>query len=90
MARAIQTIKILVFVLSLIIFPAFVSADVLTGTQLAGESAGSLDQAVKKIRAKTKGKIMSQKQVNSGGRTYFHIKVLLPNGKVKVYKVNKR
>ena len=46
----------------------------------------SLDQAVQKIKRKTGGRILSAKTV---GKKHV-IKVLLPSGKVRVFRVNAR
>ncbi len=51
-------------------------------------SALSLDKAAKKIRKQTGGKILSAKKTKKGNRIIYKIKVLLPNGKVKVFSVD--
>lgn len=86
MARASKTFSILVLVLVMNLGVAAMATASQGPMIIAGVTAASLDSAVKKIRKQTKGKIMSQKQVGS----HFHIKVLLPNGKVKIYKVKKK
>ena len=51
----------------------------------AWESATlSIDNAAKKIREQTGGKILASKQIKKGDRTYYQFKVLLPNGEVKL------
>jgi hypothetical protein len=56
--------------------------------QLAQNEQHSLDAAVKRVKKKTGGRILSAKTVNKKGKSIHHIKVLLPSGKVRVYKVN--
>lgn len=48
----------------------------------------SLDEAVRQIRKETRGKILSAKEQQQGELTIYVIKVLLPDGKVKVFEVN--
>lgn len=48
----------------------------------------SLDEAVRRIRKETRGKILSAKEQQQGELTIYVIKVLLPDGKVKVFEVN--
>jgi hypothetical protein len=56
--------------------------------QLAQNQQHGLDAAVKRIKEKTGGRILSAKTVSKKGKSIHHIKVLLPSGKVRVYKVN--
>ena len=55
--------------------------------QLAKNDQQSLDKAVKKIKKQTGGRILSAKTINHKGQTFHHIKVLLPSGEVRVFKV---
>ena len=55
--------------------------------QLA-QSGQSLDNAVQSIKQKTGGRILSTKTVNKNGQRVHKIKVLLPSGKVQVFRVN--
>jgi len=50
----------------------------------------SLDQAVDKIKRKTSGRILSAKTVGRAGNKKHVIKVLMPSGKVRVFRVNAR
>ena len=47
----------------------------------------NLDAAVQRIKQQTGGRILSAKTVTKNGQTVHHIKVLLPSGKVRVFKV---
>lgn len=47
----------------------------------------SLDAAVARIRRQTGGRILSAETVNRHGRRIHRIKVLLPNGHVKIFLV---
>jgi len=49
-----------------------------------------LDQAVQKIKRKTGGRILSAKTVGRAGNKQHVIKVLMPSGKVRVFRVNAR
>ena len=56
--------------------------------QLAANNQQGLDAAVQSIKQQTGGRILSAKTVNKKGHAVHHIKVLLPSGKVRVFKVN--
>ena len=56
--------------------------------QLAAKSQQGLNAAVTRIKQQTGGRILSAKTVNKKGKAVHHIKVLLPSGKVRVFKVN--
>ena len=56
--------------------------------QLAANNQQGLDAAVTRIKQQTGGRILSAKTVNKKGKAVHHIKVLLPSGKVRVFKVN--
>ena len=56
--------------------------------QLAASGQQSLDAAVTRIKKQTGGRILSAKTVNKKNKAVHHIKVLLPSGKVRVFKVN--
>jgi len=55
---------------------------------LAGQQQISLDQAIAQVRRQTGGRILSANTVNQGGRKTHRIKVLMPNGVVRVINVN--
>jgi len=55
--------------------------------QLA-QSSQSLDKAVQSVKQKTGGRILSTKTVTKNGKRVHKIKVLLPSGKVQVFRVN--
>lgn len=56
--------------------------------QLAQSNSQSLDSAVKSVKQKTGGRILSAKTITENGQQIHKIKVLLPSGKVRVFKVN--
>ena len=49
------------------------------------EQNSSMDNAVEEIRNQTKGKIISTDTVTVDGKLQHRIKVLMPNGHVKVF-----
>ena len=53
--------------------------------QLAQAGNESLRSAVKSIKKRTGGRILSTKTVNKNGRIVYKIKVLLPSGRVKTF-----
>ena len=50
-------------------------------------AAQSLDSAVQDIKQQTGGRILSAKTIKKNGTPVHHIKVLLPSGKVRIFKV---
>lgn len=56
--------------------------------QLSQNHNQSLDQAVQKIKQQTGGRVLSAKTIAKGGKYTHVIKVLLPSGKVRIFKVN--
>ena len=54
--------------------------------QLA-KATQSLDSAVQSIKQQTGGRILSAKTIKKNGRRVHRIKVLLPSGKVQVFRV---
>jgi len=67
------------------VVPAVVAKPDLRATQSDGMT---LSQAIESVRARTGGRVISAETKIQGGREVHHIKVLLPDGKVKTYKVN--
>ena len=55
--------------------------------QLAQNNNQGLNRAVKSIKQKTGGRILSAKTVKKNGQRIYKIKVLLPSGKVQTFKV---
>lgn len=47
----------------------------------------SLNSAIKSIKQKTGGRILTTKTISKNGQRIYKIKVLLPSGKVKIFKV---
>ena len=56
--------------------------------QLLAQSNQSLDDAVRSVKQQTGGRILSAKTVNKDGKQVHKIKVLLPSGKIRVFKIN--
>lgn len=56
--------------------------------QVAQNNQQSLDAAAQSIKQQTGGRILSAKTVEINGQRIHKIKVLLPSGKVRVFKVN--
>ena len=52
------------------------------------ENHTNLDQAVQQVKKQTGGRILSAKTKNNDGQQVHKIKVLLPNGKVRIIRVN--
>ncbi len=50
----------------------------------------SLDEAVARVRRETGGRVLSAEARDRRGDTTYRIKVLLPNGAVRVYNVDAR
>lgn len=56
--------------------------------RVAKKQGVSLEQAVAQVKQETKGRILTAETVNRKGRLTHRIKVLLPNGKVRVMHVD--
>jgi uncharacterized membrane protein YkoI len=50
----------------------------------------SLDQAIQRIRRETGGRILAADTVRNGGGLTYRIKVLMPDGRVRVFYVDAR
>ncbi len=55
--------------------------------RVARQQGESLDAAVARIRKQTGGRILSAETVTRHGKRVHRIKVLLPNGHVKIFRV---
>jgi len=55
--------------------------------RVARQQGESLDAAVARIRKQTGGRILSAETVTRKGKRVHRIKVLLPNGHVKIFRV---
>ena len=53
-----------------------------------GEGGMSLDEAVRRVRAETGGRILSAETVNENGRRVHRIKVLTPDQRVRIVTVD--
>jgi hypothetical protein len=60
----------------------------LVGTTVASAQALSMDQAVLKVKQETGGKVLSAEQRGVGRRQEYRIKVLTPEGHVRVMAVS--
>lgn len=56
--------------------------------QLAQNNNQSLNNAVRSVKQRTGGRILSAKTVGKNGRRVHKIKVLLPSGKVQTFTIN--
>ena len=56
--------------------------------QLAQSNSQSLAEAAQSIKEQTGGRILSAKTIIRNGQQIHKIKVLLPSGKVRIFKVN--
>jgi uncharacterized membrane protein YkoI len=55
--------------------------------QFAQNNNQGLNRAVKSIKQKTGGRILSAKTVKKNGQRIYKIKVLLPSGKVQTFRI---
>jgi len=53
-------------------------------TAVAAERAGSLQEAIEQVQAETGGRILAADTVRAGPRELYRIKVLTPDGRVRV------
>ena len=58
--------------------------------QLAKNNKQSLNNAVQSVKQRTGGRILSAKTVKKNGHRIHKIKVLLPSGKIKTFKIKAR
>lgn len=56
--------------------------------QLAQNKNQSLNSAVRSVKKRTGGRILSAKTIVRNGQRFHKIKVLLPSGKVQTFKIN--
>ncbi|MHB8534113.1 MAG: PepSY domain-containing protein [Sulfuricaulis sp.] len=59
-----------------------------TQREAASRNGLSLDQAVTRVRRDTGGRVLSAESRDNRGHTVYRIKVLLPNGSVRVVNVD--
>lgn len=88
-----QSLRFSLFLLFLLCVPAsyaiplnpsnFLIAHIL----LVQTTASNEDDAAKKAREKTGGRVLSVESAKSGGSTIYLVKVLLPSGTVRVVKI---
>ena len=90
MRRFILPILILIFGLTSLSTQANSRHDSFASFQISKNNGQSLDGAVRKIKKRTGGRILSAKTVTRKGRAFHKIKVLMPSGKVRVFKVDAR
>ncbi len=56
--------------------------------RLAARDGVSLDEAVSRVEKQTRGRILTAETIQRNGKAVHRIKVLLPNGSVRVMYVN--
>lgn len=56
--------------------------------RLAAQNGVSLDEAVARVKEQTKGRILTAETIQRKGKQVHRIKVLLPNGSVRVMYVD--
>ena len=79
------------FIFAFIFLTLSLAGTLTQAKQFQSESHNShtdLDQAVQQVKQKTGGRILSAKTKNKDGRQVHKIKVLLPDGKVRIIRVN--
>ena len=79
------------FIFAFIFLTLFLAGTMAQAKQFQSENHNSqtnLDQAVQQVKQQTGGRILSAKTKNKDGRQVHKIKVLLPNGKVRIIRVN--
>lgn len=54
----------------------------------AGFTASSLEEATREVRRRTGGRVLSARTVTGNGPEQYHIKVLTPDHKVRVFRVD--
>lgn len=58
------------------------------GPHLAAKQGMSLEQAVAQVKRETNGRILTAETIKRNGHPLHRIKVLLPNGKVRVMHID--
>ena len=58
------------------------------GLQLVKREGLSLEQAAARIQRQTGGRILSADAINRKGRVVYRIKVLMPSGHVRIFRVD--
>ena len=79
------------FIFAFIFLTLTLACTMTQAKQFQGENHNShtnLDQAVQQVKEQTGGRILSAKTKNNDGKQVHKIKVLLPNGKVRIIRVN--
>jgi hypothetical protein len=59
-----------------------------SGPRLAAKQGMSLEQAVAEVKRETNGRILTAETIKRNGHPLHRIKVLLPNGKVRVMHID--
>ena len=76
------------FIFAFIFLTLSLAGTVTQAKQFQPENHTNLDQAVQQVKKQTGGRILSAKTKNNDGKKVHKIKVLLPNGKVRIIRVN--
>ena len=88
-----QSLRFTFFLLLFLCVPATHAIPVNTSNFLIAHillvqtTAANEDDAAKKAREKTGGRVLSGESAKSGGSTIYLVKVLLPSGTVRVVKI---
>jgi hypothetical protein len=56
--------------------------------QMAENNQPTLNEATQSIKHKTGGRILSANTIEKDGQRFYEIKVLLPSGKVRIFRIN--
>lgn len=81
-----RQILLTLFFLALTIFSTFSQAK--PPKAYTADNDQSLSHAVKKVKKRTGGRVLSADTIDKNGHQLHRIKVLLPNGKVRIVKIN--
>lgn len=83
-------IRCVLMVLAVLIGAVGFAAPTLAGSPLVIAQAGavSLDQAVAKVRRVSNGKVVSADTIEQDGGSVYRIKVVFPDGRVRIYYVD--
>jgi len=90
MRRFILPILVLIFGFTSLPSQANSGHDPFASFQISKNNGQSLEAAVRKIKKRTGGRILSARTISQKGHVFHKIKVLMPSGKVRIFKVNAR
>jgi len=90
MRRFILPILLLIFGFTSLSSQASAQHPSFTSFEISKNNGQSLNGAVRKIKKRTGGRILAARTITKKGRAFHKIKVLMPSGKVRVFKVDAR